>query len=115
MPPTPRYSSQPQTETLQVSGRPLTKSEVPDVFVQTVPTWVFDIFNRMIAQNMDGGGAVIKARDVSQAIRDAAEAHGVTFNSKWLNVEAAYRKQGWKVEYDAPGFNETYEAIFTFR
>ncbi len=32
-----------------------------------------------------------------------------------LDVEPSYRAEGWEVEYDKPGYNETYEATFTFR
>lgn len=28
----------------------------------------------------------------------------------WLDLEDIYRDEGWTVEYDSPGYNETYEA-----
>lgn len=31
-----------------------------------------------------------------------------------LDIEGIYRKYGWKVVYDKPAYNETYEASFTF-
>ena len=34
----------------------------------------------------------------------------------WLDVEDVYRKAGWEVIYDAPGYNESfYEPSFEFR
>ena len=36
------------------------------------------------------------------------------FDKYWLDVEETYRKVGWKVEYDKPGYNESYKANFTF-
>ena len=36
------------------------------------------------------------------------------FKNKWLDVEEVYRKAGWKVEYDKPGYCEDYEAYFVF-
>lgn len=32
----------------------------------------------------------------------------------WLNFEGAYRRAGWKVEFDKPGYNESYPATFKF-
>lgn len=32
-----------------------------------------------------------------------------------LDVEDVYRAAGWEVTYDKPGYNETYDATFTFR
>lgn len=36
------------------------------------------------------------------------------FKKGWLNVEYLFRAAGWEVQYDKPGYNETYEAYFTF-
>ena len=33
----------------------------------------------------------------------------------WLDVEGIYRKAGWDVEYDSPGYCEDYPATFKFR
>jgi len=34
--------------------------------------------------------------------------------NNWLDVGKIYENAGWKVEYDRPGFNESYEATFSF-
>ena len=36
------------------------------------------------------------------------------FNKGWLNIEEVYRSAGWKVNYDKPAYNESYDAYFTF-
>jgi hypothetical protein len=36
------------------------------------------------------------------------------FSKHYLDFEDVYRKQGWKVYFDRPGFNESYTATFTF-
>lgn len=36
------------------------------------------------------------------------------YNNNWLDFESLYRRAGWKVEYDRPGFNETYDPYWTF-
>jgi len=36
------------------------------------------------------------------------------FDKGWLNIEPMYRAAGWKVVYDKPAYNESYEPTFTF-
>lgn len=36
------------------------------------------------------------------------------FDNNWLDIEPAYRREGWIVDYDKPGYCETYAANFTF-
>jgi len=37
------------------------------------------------------------------------------FNAGYLDIEPIFEKNGWKVEYDKPGYNENYyPATFTF-
>jgi hypothetical protein len=36
------------------------------------------------------------------------------FKGNWLDIEPIFRKAGWEVSYDRPGFNETYEPTWKF-
>ena len=44
-----------------------------------------------------------------------SEARVLIFSNHWLDVEDIYRKQGWKVVYDSPGYDESYDAYYEFR
>lgn len=37
------------------------------------------------------------------------------FDNHQLDFEDLYRKNGWKVVYDKPGYNESYDAYFEFK
>lgn len=37
------------------------------------------------------------------------------FNNHWLDIEDKYALDGWKVIYDKPAYNESYEASFKFK
>ena len=37
------------------------------------------------------------------------------YDRNLLDVEDAYRKLGWKVAYDKPGYNEAYEGTYQFK
>lgn len=98
---------------------PIKPSEVAAKFVDIVPEEVFEAVNELIAKNWNGSGArVLQKHVVALAIakiqaRDSTFAPHM-FDYKWLNIEAAYRKERWKVDYDKPGYNEDYDASFTF-
>ena len=76
---------------------------------------VFIAFNDCIALTWDGRSAVVKQRDV--AVRIAAAMSITTaevVQRHYLDVEGSYRAEGWDVEYNKPGYNETYDATFRF-
>ena len=78
------------------------------------PDAVFDAFNELIAQKFSGGSATIKQDDVVALMVQKGLDRQEIFDKGWLDVERVYRSQGWKVQYDKPGYNESYAANFTF-
>lgn len=96
-------------------GRPIRPGEVALLSQQVIPPEVFDAFNELIAKGWDGVSATVVQGD---AVVLACKNLGIVreaFDSKWLNVESAYARHGWKVVYDKPGYNESYPATFTFK
>lgn len=83
---------------------------------QTVlPAAVINAVNELLAKNYDGQRAVIKQKDIVGTIisqLDTTEREMLAKN--WLNIEPLYELYGWKVSYDKPGYNESYDATFTF-
>lgn len=73
-------------------------------------------FNELIVENLRDGEAVISQKDVVDRIMQKIKCERqVIFDSHWLDIEDIYRKQGWEVIYEKPGFNESGEAWFTFK
>lgn len=96
-------------------SKPITPSEITKKKTQALPAAVFDAFNELIAKNWNGDSATIKQKDVAALIAAKLEVKlDVVYESHYLDVESLYRKAGWDVDYDKPGFNETYEATFEF-
>lgn len=96
-------------------GKPITPKEIGSK--NSFPEEVIDAFNELIPKN----GGIVMQNEVIDLIISKMQANGKevsredVFKNRWLDVEAVYRKAGWKVEYDKPGYNETYEASFSFR
>lgn len=101
---------------------PIKPKEVQAKRLASFPEEVFEAFNEMIEQEWNGHSANFTLQSVGrlalQKLKATGEHRGLTFQGMcdkgWMDVEPAYRKAGWSVEFDKPGYNETYEANFTF-
>lgn len=94
---------------------PLKPEEIGAAKKAAFPAAVFDAFNAEIAANFSGGSARVKQDDVVARLVEGGMDRAEVFAKGYLNVEETYRDEGWKVEYDKPGYNESYGAFFIFR
>jgi len=118
--PKPKHNEEPRiVESKPYSGRPIRPDEVVHLKEASIPPEVFDAFNELIALKFDGKSAYISQKAVIAKILSKFEGNVTVsrttiFDKHWLDVEDVYCKAGWTVKYDKPGWNETYEANFTF-
>jgi hypothetical protein len=97
--------------------KPITPQEVSEQKIKNIPDNVINCWNKAIVRNCKGGGsyATIFQSEIVGLLADAMEvSREEVFASDWLDIEPIYRAAGWKVEYDKPGYNETYVAYYTF-
>lgn len=112
-------------------SNPISPDEVVASKQIQLPDVVIECFNELIAKywngrestfNLDEAANLIADRVDVSLIADFLSDHNVTvdlkrqavFQNRWLDVEYVYRANGWKVEYDRPGYNETYPSTFRF-
>lgn len=96
--------------------KPITPAEVAAQRVTDLPPEVIEEWNKAIAEKFDGRTAVIGQIDMVGRLAERMKVERIkVFAECWLNVEHVFRAAGWSVEYDKPGYNETYEPTFTFR
>ncbi len=76
----------------------------------SIPSVVFDVVNTLLSR----GARNIKQSEVVRLIEASGIERSVIFENHYLDFEDAYRANGWSVEYDRPGFNETYDACWVF-
>jgi len=95
---------------------PISPKDVGKQQQSQIPEWVIDTINRLIAANMNGPTSRILQKDIVEALmkRDSSVSRNDISERGWLNFEPMYREAGWEVYYDKPGYNESYEANFTF-
>lgn len=101
---------------------PIKPRDVGDYKIGLYPDYVFKAFNDLIAKSFRNGSATVKQKDVVDHMLFLANSGGVVpitkqdlFDWGYLDVEEAYKNNGWKVTYDKPAYNETYDAFFVFK
>lgn len=96
-------------------GGPIKPKEVQSKKDAALPEKVFEVFNKLITKNWDGHQATVHEDEACMLIGKALKiTDAQVYHRHLLDVESAYRKAGWKVKYDKPGFNEDYEAFYVF-
>ena len=88
----------------------MTERFTPKDIVDNTPDWAIEIWNSLLKNAYDGDQAIIYYNDVRQAFDD----HTSGSYKMYQNYAYEYRKSGWKVEEDTPGYNETYRGHWTF-
>lgn len=101
--------------------KPTTPSEVLQSKQESIPDEVFQAVNEMITKKWDGYSATFRQEDLMAhyfSIVGGGELDSdrqKVYDNHWFDFEEIYRKAGWSVEYDRPGYNESYPATFTFK
>lgn len=98
----------------EIKRGPMSPAEAMELQVQQIPDEVFIAFNALIAQDLSNGRATVKQNDVVARLEGQGMNRREIYDRHWLDVEDSYRALGWKVLYDKPGYNETYDAFFEF-
>lgn len=96
--------------------KPISPQDIAATKEAILPDDVIDEWNKIIAEQFSGGSAEIEQSEIVARIAKRMKVpREHVFKRGWVDIEELYRKAGWRVEYDKPGYNETYEATFTFR
>lgn len=96
------------------TGKALSPNQMRDYKIETIPSEVFEVFNLLIAENLSGKTSVVNQADVEKALVERGFNKDEIFQKGWLDVEHFYKKQGWKITYDKPGYNESYKPSWVF-
>lgn len=94
---------------------PIRPDEVLDLQQKLLPDEVIKAWNLLIAENFRGSTAVIYQDDAITRLEVHMDcSRDTVFKKGYLEIEDIYRKAGWTVKYDKPGYNENYKAFFRF-
>ena len=100
--------------------KPISPEKVEQIRIHEMPEAIVQATNELIVRSWNGSSATLKVKEiVDQYFRvsgeeDTAKTRKQLFDKHYLDIEPAYREAGWKVEFDKPGYNESYDAYFVF-
>lgn len=88
---------------------------------KSIPEPVFAAFNELLAENVRDGRASIKLNAAAERIVAKMKEAGTSctrtevFKNGWLDVEPAYRRAGWAVNFEVPDMYEDFEPYYVFK
>lgn len=95
--------------------QPIKPNEIQQRQMDAIDDAVIEVWNNLITKNFRGKQAVVYQDDAITAIQSVMGVdRSDVFKNGWLEIEPLFQRAGWKVEYDKPGYNESYRASFTF-
>lgn len=97
-----------------MSVKPITPSDIPNAKKNIIPDAVFEVVNELIAKNYSGGSSRVTQTDIVNKLAGRGISNSQIYSEKYLEIEEIYEQNGWDVEYDGPGYNESYGAYFVF-
>ncbi len=98
-----------------MSVKPITPSQAEKLKSSSIPDAVIEAFNELIAEKLNGRHATVMQKEAVRRIKTKMKVtNDELFYNGWMDVEPIFRKAGWKVTYDKPAYNESYEPSFQF-
>lgn len=102
---------------------PIKPDEVVAKKTTQIPEIVFEVANELIAEKWTGRSATFTLDELAKRVVERSAPETMThheyraslFDKRAFDIEESYRVLGWKVDFDKPGYNESYAATFTFK
>jgi len=94
---------------------PIRPEDVEPLKEKNIPEWVFEFFNKAIADKWNGTQSIVTQSDiVRDMVASGKCSRNDIFEHGYLDVESIYRKAGWKVVYNKPQYWEDHPVTFLF-
>jgi len=95
--------------------KPLSPKEIESAKKVVIPDAVMEAANELLAKKWNGSSATFTIDALCGLAREKMGDPKHQFASEDLDIEIVFRKEGWIVDFDRPGYNETYAANWTFK
>lgn len=98
----------------------LSPQDIIDDLGNIIPKSVIQGVNNLLKLKYRGDSVVLYQNEIIKEIMKIEKQNNGTltrqqlFDNHYMDFEPIFSQAGWKVVYDNPGYNETYEANFTF-
>lgn len=101
----------------------ITPEEAEKARKSSIPDYVFQAFNELLAENFYDVGTIIYQHEVLKRIinlypsiieNDKDSIVNSLFVNHWLDVEKFYERAGWKVTFYKPAYYEDFDPYYKF-
>ena len=102
----------------------ITPEEAEKAKISSIPDYVFQAFNELLAENFVGNvGTIIYQHELLKRIiniypyiieDDKDSIVNSLFVNHWLDVEKFYQRAGWEVTFHKPAYYEDFDPYYNF-
>ena len=102
----------------------ITPEEAEKAKISSIPDYVFQAFNELLAENFVGNvGTIIYQHEVLKRIiniypyiieDDKDSIVNSLFVNHWLDIEKFYEEAGWEVTFHKPAYYEDFDPYYNF-
>lgn len=111
-----------QLSKIEVSDKvlPLTPAGVKETFTQNIDPFIIQSVNNILVRKYNSRSITFTQDEVLEEYfkinpcENSSQKRQDLFDRHQLDFEDLFRKYGWNVKYDKPGYNELYKAFFEF-
>lgn len=82
---------------------------------ETIPEEILGIVNDFLVARVHRKSFIISQQEIVDKLSLTSITEAEALDKGWFDFEDAYRRRGWRVTYDRPGFNESYGAFWRFQ
>lgn len=95
---------------------PITPAKAAELKIHSIPDVVIQAVNELLAEKYSPGTIHILQKEITARVEqlDPSVSINDMYKRNDFDFEPLFRKAGWKVNYDKPAYNESYEAVFKF-
>lgn len=96
--------------------KPITPDEARQQKLTRIPDEVIESVNELIIEKLNSSNFASFTQDelINRILTKSDLTRDELFKKNYLDVEPIYQNAGWRVEYDKPGYIDTYAANFKF-
>lgn len=95
--------------------KPISPKDVAAAKTTCMKPEIIEAANELIASKWDGYRATFTVAELCARARIKLGVEDYAFQDGELDIEVVFRKHGWNVEFDRPGYNESYSAHWIFK
>lgn len=96
--------------------KPLSPKNLKNNIENVIPSVVIQAVNNLLKENYCGKSITITQKNLISEIKklDNTITNAKLFDNHWLDFEPLFRKNGWKVVYESPDRDQSFDEYFIF-